>query len=93
MPKMIDSALLKENLAAKAREKGGYEDARFTMKDVEDLIDEQPRADVEKVTRCKECMEYLITTGRCRRWGIHVRDDNNFCLYGMHLEGYMKGKV
>lgn len=90
---MIDGALLKEKLAAKAREKGGYDVANFTMKDVEDLIDEQPAADAVKVTRCKDCMEYLITTGRCRRWGIYVRDDNNFCLYGQHLKGYMKGRV
>ena len=90
MPKMIDGTLLREELHRAAEEKGSFDEEVFTLTEVEDLINAQPKTGYERVTRCKDCMEYIGATGRCRRWGVYVKDDNNFCMYGLFLKGYRK---
>lgn len=85
MPKMIDAERLKREVEELYAEAGTTE---LSFEQLAELIRNQENTGLTKVTRCRRCMEYIFQTGRCRRWGIHVRDDNNFCLYGLYLKGY-----
>ena len=87
MARMINADLLREELHKAAEEKGSFDEEVFTLKEMEELINAQPQTGYERVTRCKDCMEYVGATGRCR---VHVKDDNNFCMYGLFLKGYRK---
>ena len=77
----IDSPFLKEQLSALAREKGGYDDARFSAKEIEALIDKQPDPDVEQVIHCIDCVR-RDSDNVCCWWNIHIRDIKNYCMYG-----------
>ena len=77
----IDSPFLKEQLSAKAREKGGYDVARFSAKEIEELINRQPDPDVERVIHCKDCVR-RDSDNVCCWWNIHIRDIKNYCMYG-----------
>ena len=77
----IDSPLLKEQLAALARDKGGYEDARFSAAEIEALIDRQIDPDVERIAYCHECVR-LTEDKVCTWWNFHVHDLKNYCMYG-----------
>ena len=77
----IDSPFLKEQLSALAREKGGYDEARFSAKEIEELINRQPDPDVERVIHCKDCVR-RDSDNVCCWWNIHIRDIKNYCMYG-----------
>ena len=77
----IDSPFLKEQLSALAREKGGYDTARFSAKEIEELINRQPDPDVERVIHCKDCVR-RGSDNVCCWWNIHIRDIKNYCMYG-----------
>lgn len=77
----IDSPFLKEQLSALAREKGGYDVARFSAKEIEELINKQPDPDVEKIIYCKDCVR-RDSENVCCWWNIHIRDIRNYCMYG-----------
>ncbi|MBQ6532101.1 MAG: hypothetical protein IJI33_03810 [Solobacterium sp.] len=77
----IDSPFLKEQLSALAREKGGYDVARFSAKEIEELINRQPDPDVEQIIQCKDCVR-RDSDNVCCWWNIHIRDIKNYCMYG-----------
>lgn len=56
-------------------------DATLSPKDVDDIVDAQPAADVEPVVRCK----------KCRYWKVIGKDeDEGFCKFrsGYTVESY-----
>ncbi len=83
MAKLIDPEVLKKELDETFRDR-----QEISYKEAEKLIRSQTDTGLTQVVRCRNCMEYIVETGRCHRWGIHVRDDTNFCGYGLHLKGY-----
>lgn len=65
----------------------GGVDYGFGMKNIKELINAIPAADVAEVVRCKDC-KYNIGTKKCLNPDsfFAVTKDNDFCSYGERRE-------
>lgn len=59
----------------------GGVDYGFGMKNIKELINAIPAADVAPVVRCKDCKHYDIG-GSCIICGFQSRKPDDFCSYG-----------
>lgn len=68
----------------------GGVDYGFGMKNIKELINAIPAADVEQVTRCKDCKHsWEDISGLCCSYGVCVDltvPDDFFCSYGERKE-------
>lgn len=66
----------------------GGVDYGFGMKNIKELINAIPAADVAEVVRCKDC-KYNVGTKKCLNPDsfFAVPKDDDFCSYGERKEG------